>query len=119
MTWRKSKKQQKRAPIIPILVVVLVVVGFGVYFVLNPPFGTKSNALFCGVISYGVFSAITYVGGRSTTANFTETTTTTFTTTTSVAALVGHSFSTGTSVTNSSGFVSYGAETFCTYTKTT
>jgi hypothetical protein len=116
--WKK-KSRKVSLPFVPVLVILLVVVGFGVYYLTTVISVPQSNVVLCRALSYGVFTAVNYVGNSPTTLNYTETTTTVFTTITETAAPIGHVISTHTSYVNSSGFVSYGGFEYCTYTTST
>jgi len=121
VTWRKGKKEQKGRPVLPVIAVAVVALGVGAYFYLGMSHGPPvplSNIMTCEVGSYGVFSAVTVSNGHSSTENFTETTGTNYTTTNSVAGPVGSVSATGTNFGATSGFVSYGDATVCTYLAT-
>ena len=113
--WRPRQKKTGQHITLPIAIattVVVVVLAVSLIVYLSPK--STSNTVFCGMLRYAVFPAVSVVGGQTVTENLTETSVTSYTTNTSVAASVGRVVSTLTTY-SPVGFNGAGNVTICTY----
>jgi hypothetical protein len=117
--YKEKKQRPKRRRVAPILgavlVVVLIVTVVAFYDQRSP---TKSNTVYCGVFEYLETTARSIIGVSTSNVTLTMTTAISYTTSTSIAGVIGHTHSNGTSTTNANGLAG-GVETICKYISNT
>lgn len=101
---------RRTAPIVAGVVVIAIVVVALYYYARTP----TSNTVYCGILQYAVFPALSIVGSQTITLTHTLTTIISYTTTTSPGGPIGQTYSNSSTTSNTSGY-SAGIETICRY----
>ncbi len=108
---RKGDPSRLRISLVVIIVVVLIVVSL-FYYSRTP----TSNVVYCGILQYAVFTALSITAGHTFTQNHTISTMVTYVTTTNVSGAIGRTMS-NSSTSSVSGYQA-GVETICRYIST-
>jgi hypothetical protein len=111
MDYRHKRAKGRRTVSILVALGVVAIIAASLVFYPRPP---TSNTVYCGILQYAEFPALSITGGQTITATHTLTTMIDYTTTTNVAGPLGRTVSNSTTSTNTSGY-SAGVETICKY----
>lgn len=109
MDYKPGRRRGGRTGTILVALAVIVLIVAAVMLYTRP---ATSNTVYCGVLQYVVFPALSVSGTKTINVTRTMTTAVDFTTTT-VPGPIGHSYS-NSSTTTTSGY-SAGVETICKY----
>jgi hypothetical protein len=108
--YKQKRTRGYRFTTVVVAVAVIVVIAGALLLYPRAP---TSNTVYCGVLQYVEFPALSIVGGQTINKTVTMTTAIDFTTTTTPGP-VGRTYSNSTTTTTTSGYAA-GVETICKY----